>query len=80
MGSSLQPDGISKPEPSESAEMMMAAGSHDLDESYDPVVEFEELIAQCGWPTLPNEKEALWRRAMYCRYRCHLINLNEDLV
>ena len=31
------------------SEMMPAFGSHDLDESYDPISEFEKLMESNGW-------------------------------
>ena len=31
------------------SEMMSAFGSHDLDESYDPISEFEKLMESNGW-------------------------------
>ena len=54
----------------------LSDGSGDLDESYDPVKEFEELLDACGWQGQPTKKDTLWRKALYCRYRCRIVNLD----
>jgi hypothetical protein len=53
-----------------------SADSSELNESYDPIKEFEELLDVRGLRAPLTKKELLWRKAMYCRYRCHLINLD----
>ena len=59
------------------AGVAFSADSSELNESYDPVKEFEELVDKVGLRAPLAKKELLWRKAMYCRYRCNLINLDQ---
>ena len=58
------------------SDVALVADSSDLDESYDPVQEFDELLDTRGLRAPLTKQDLLWRKAMYCRYRCHLINLD----
>jgi len=54
-----------------------SADSNELNESYDPMKEFEELLDMQGLRAPLTNEELLWRKAMYCRYRCRLVNLDQ---
>jgi len=70
---SLASDEASSEEPLAEA----SGGSTELNESYDPIKEFEELLNARGLRAPLTTGELLWRKAMYCRYRCRLINLDQ---
>ena len=49
----------------------------DLNEEYDPLLEFDELIDEYGGQVPRTDEELLWRRGLYCRYRTRQINLKQ---
>ena len=59
------------------SDVAFSADSSELNESYDPAKEFEELIDMEGLRAPLPKKELLWRKALYCRYRCRLVNLDQ---
>ena len=52
--------------------------TNELEESYDPVKEFYELLKNFGQHVPPTDEEIRWRKAMYCRYRCRFVNWDQD--
>ena len=60
------------------SDVSFSVDSCELNESYDPIKEFEELLDLGGLKMPLSKMEQLWRKALYCRYQCQLINLDND--
>ena len=59
------------------SDVAFSSDSSELNESYDPAKEFEEMIDKEGLRAPLPKRELLWRKAMYCRYRCRLVNIDQ---
>ena len=68
---------MAKSEISLVSDLAFSADSSELNESYDPVKEFEEALDKEGLKVPLSKQELLWRKAIYCRYRCRLVNLDQ---